>query len=119
MKRSRLATLATRALIVLVAGVWAEEFYEGAADPKWLTPPLDNLLDSVTITLTLVLAVWLIHSHFARLHSQRAQLHERRLKAVFGSMASVCEQAGLPVPDHEASQPLPCVRHLSDRRGSA
>jgi protein-S-isoprenylcysteine O-methyltransferase Ste14 len=69
MKRSRLAALATHAIVVLTLGLWCEEFYEDATDPKWLPPALGNLLDCAMVCLTVWLIVWLTHEHFARLHA--------------------------------------------------
>jgi protein-S-isoprenylcysteine O-methyltransferase Ste14 len=69
LKRSRLAAPATRAIVVLTLGLWCEEFYEDATDPRWLPPSLGNLLDCAMVCLTVWLIVWLTHEHFARLHA--------------------------------------------------
>jgi hypothetical protein len=61
--------VATRAIVVLTLGLWAQEGYEDATNPRWLPPALGNLLDCATVTLSVGIILWLTHTHFARRHA--------------------------------------------------
>ena len=110
------SALVRRALWVVAAALWAEEGREALTSWHALNPRADRLLDSLTVVLTIVVALWHLHEHYAKVHSQRAQLHERRLKAVFGAMGTACQEAGIAVPEREEPQPNPCVRLVGEDR---
>jgi hypothetical protein len=104
------------ALSAAALALWCQEALEALTPWRGINARVDQLLDQLTGAVTIVVGVWWVHEYYARLHSQRAQLHERRLKAVFGAMGTACQEAGIAVPEREEPQPNPCVRLVGEDR---
>jgi hypothetical protein len=105
-----------RVLWAAVAAGWAEECLEAVSPLRGLNPRLDALLDSLTITLSVVAAFWALLELDSR---RRDQFRDRKVAAIFTAVGAACEAAGVPIPDQEAAPAEPCMRLVSGKRDSA
>jgi hypothetical protein len=105
-----LLTLTKRALAVLALGLWGEQFWECAAHPAWLTPGLDQLLDSVMITLSVIVIAWVCTEYIIKAMGTKAT-------ALASFIDATSARAAPPVgPRDSGAHPKP---HLVEDRDSA
>jgi hypothetical protein len=104
-----------RALWAVVAAGWAEELAGAVTPLRGMSPRLDALLDSLTITLSVVAAFWALLD----LDARRDQFRDRKVAAIFTAVGAACEAAGVPIPEQEAAPTEPCMRLVSGKRDSA
>jgi hypothetical protein len=110
--------------LVLTAALWSLQGYETAHHPAWLTPPLDNLADSVMVTLTVLLGGWLLIEHLARRITRPLAERERLRDSQIGSLnhfaATLSKRArfeGSPGPDTVPIPALALVEPQERREG--
>jgi hypothetical protein len=94
-------------------GLWAGELAEAIASPNLLSPCGDRLLDSATVTVTLLTGAWWLADRLARPGAERLDRQERDLTTLTRFAGAVARKAA--VTAGEDTRPLPAVR-LEDRR---
>jgi hypothetical protein len=58
-----------RLLTAAVVALWAEELAEVITSWPGISPAADHLLDRFTVALTVIVGLWMVHEHYARLHA--------------------------------------------------
>ena len=91
---------------VICCGLWIQEGYEDVVHPRWLTPALGQLLDSLTIVATVALVAWTCTECVVR-------AMERKASALAAFIDATSARA-LPV-DPRDSGPHPRPRLVEDR----
>ena len=89
--RRNCGTWARRALGAVTLALWAEQAFEDATDPQWLSRPLDNLVDCAMVTLSIALVVWSVHAYFAKLHAEMRRRDEQ-VQDLTAFAAAACQR---------------------------
>jgi hypothetical protein len=62
-------TLLRRGLSAAAAALWLEELAEAVTGWRGISPAADHLLDRFTVALTVIVGLWMVHEHYARIHA--------------------------------------------------
>lgn len=82
-----------------VTALWGTEVAGCRFSLRGMSPALDQLLDTLTVTATLSMLIWSMSVRVARTHAERQHHHERELGSLNSYVAAVgkkVEDAGSP-----------------------
>jgi hypothetical protein len=94
-----------RALWAAVAVMWAEELAEAVTPLRGLNPRLDALLDSATVTLSVIGGVWLLQAHFARIHAD-IRRRDAEIDSLTRFAGAAARKAGIDGAGNPQQKPL-------------
>jgi hypothetical protein len=108
--RRNCSDLIRRVSCLVAAALLAEEAYEGLTSWHGLNPRADQLLDNLTVILTIVAVIWSLQEHYARRHAD-IRRRDQQVKDL-SDFANVAVQR-LETGEPRAAMPLRSVNGKS------